>query len=88
MILMWPAIAVTHQLWNQTSGGRVVTVLLLLAMAVIPWAIAATLTIPPGAYRYTAEHQAMSPLLPTVLLLAMLVLRLMPKRNAGRGVTS
>jgi len=67
LTLLWPALVVAARLRARPGWGRVITVALLVAMMVVPWTLAAMVTIPPGAQRYEVEHQALAPFLPVLL---------------------
>ena len=81
--LLWPALMVVHRMWFRRGWWGIASVVLLVVMVVIPWVVAATIEIPPGAFRYEVEHQALAPFLPMLLGGASLACHLMPGRASN-----
>jgi hypothetical protein len=81
--LLWPALVVVHRMWFRRGWGGITSVALLVVMVVVPWMVAATITIPPGAFRYEVEHQALAPFLPMLLGSASLACQVMPGRASN-----
>ena len=73
VVLLFPLVLVLHGLWVSRTWGRMVAAGLAVVLVVGLWSIRASGVIPAGPSGYQVEHIIVSPILPVVLLLAVLI---------------
>lgn len=72
VVLLFPLVMVLHSLWVSGTWGRMAAAGLAVIVVVGLWGIRASGVIPAGPAGYQVEHVVVSPILPVVLLLAVL----------------